>query len=99
MAASIKRNDRVVIITGAEKGHRGRVLHVDRVKERVLVEGINIRKKARRRTPDAPQGGIDDIECPVHISNVMLEEKYNARHPEIAAETATKQAEETADES
>ena len=99
MAVAIKRNDRVVVITGAEKGHRGRVLNVDRGKHRVLVEGVNVRKKARRRTPDSPQGGIDDIECPLHISNVMLEDKYNARHPEGASEAAKDDSAEKTDES
>lgn len=78
--ARIKRNDTVVVIAGAEKGKRGRVLHVDRARERVLVEGLNVHRKAQRRTPDNPQGGIDDVESPIHISNVMLEETYNARH-------------------
>jgi len=67
--------------------------------EGVLVEGVNVRKKARRRTPDSPQGGIDDIECPLHISNVMLEDKYNARHPEGASEAAKNDSAEKTDES
>jgi ribosomal protein L24 len=49
-----------------------------------VVEGVNTRKKATKRSADKPQGGIESIECPVHISNVMLEELYNARHPEGA---------------
>jgi len=96
----MKKNDTVVVIAGAEKGKRGRVLRVDRQKGRVVVEGVNVRKKAHRRSPDKPQGGIDSVECAVHISNLMLEEVYNARHPEGAkaaeptsAETAKASAE------
>ena len=100
MAALIKRDDTVVIITGADKGRRGRILHVDRAKQRVLVEGINVRKKTRRPTPESPQGGIDDIECPIHISNVMSGERYDARHPEGATTEAAKDdSAETTDES
>lgn len=84
MAKLLKKNDTVVVIAGAQKGKRGRVLQVQRAKERVVVEGVNTRKKATRRSADKPQGGIESIECPVHISNVMLEEVYNARHPEGA---------------
>jgi len=93
MARQLKKNDTVVVIAGAEKGKRGRVLRVDRQKARVVVEGINVRKKAHRRTADKPQGGIDNVECAVHISNVMLEEVYNARHPEGAKAAEDKPAE------
>jgi len=84
MAKQLKKNDTVVVIAGAQRGKRGRVLQVQREKGRVVVEGVNARKKATRRSADKPQGGIESIECPVHISNVMLEEVYNARHPEGA---------------
>ena len=84
MAKQLKKNDTVVVIAGAQKGKRGRVLQVQREKGRVVVEGVNTRKKATKRSADKPQGGIESIECPVHISNVMLEEVYNARHPEGA---------------
>jgi large subunit ribosomal protein L24 len=81
MAKQLKKNDTVVVIAGAEKGKRGRVLHVQRAKNRIVIEGVNTRKKAIRRTPDKPQGGIENIECPIHISNVMLEAAYDARRP------------------
>ena len=90
MAKQLKKNDTVVVIAGAERGKRGRVLKVDRVAARLVIEGINVRKKALRRSADKPQGGIENVECPIHISNVMLEEVYNARHPEGATPAATK---------
>ena len=44
-----------------------------------MVEGVNVRKKAVRRSSERPQGGIIQVECPLHLSNVMLQEKYDAR--------------------
>ncbi len=99
MARQLKKNDRVVVIAGAEKGKRGRVLQVLREEGRVIVEGINVRKKATRRSNADPRGGIKTRECPIHISNVMLEERYDARHPEAAKaaeKTPDKAAAETA---
>jgi large subunit ribosomal protein L24 len=80
----LKRDDSVVVIAGAEKGKTGRVLNVDRDNGRVLVEGVNRRKKTVRRSQDNPQGGIIERESPVHISNVMLEERYRQKHPDAA---------------
>lgn len=75
----VKRNDVVMVIGGVSKGTTGNVLSVNREKSTVLVEGCNVRKKAVRRSQDNPQGGIVDKECPIHISNVMLRETYDAR--------------------
>ena len=77
--ANIKKDDMVVVISGAEKGKSGKVLRVDRKADRVYVEGVNIQKKAIRRSQDKPQGGIIDVEGPIHISNVMGKERYDAR--------------------
>lgn len=79
MAKRIKKGDTVVVIAGKDKGERGTVQAVDWKKETVLVEGYNLYKKTVRRSNDNPQGGIDDIECPLHISNVMLAERYDER--------------------
>jgi large subunit ribosomal protein L24 len=68
----IRRNDQVTVIAGKDKGKSGRVLRVDREKGRVLVEGINIVKKAMRKKRQEDRGGIMEIEAPIHISNVML---------------------------
>ena len=85
----VKRNDLVTVISGAEKGKSGRVLAVDRAKARVTVEGCNVRRKTVRRSPENPQGGIIEVEGAIHISNVMLQEKYDGRRakagkPEVA---------------
>ncbi len=68
----IKKNDQVRVIAGKDKGKEGRVLRVDRDAARVLVEGVNLAKKAMRKKRQEDRGGIIDIEMPIHISNVML---------------------------
>ena len=68
----IRKDDRVKVIAGKDKGKVGRVLRVDRERGRVLVEGINIAKKAMRKKKQEDRGGIMEIEIPIHISNVML---------------------------
>lgn len=69
---SIKKNDTVVVITGKEKGKRGRVLSVYPSKDRLLIEKINMIKRHMKPTKKYAQGGIIEKEAPIHISNVML---------------------------
>ncbi len=71
----IKKNDKVMVMTGKDKGKTGRVLHVFPEQEKVLVEKINLAKKSRRKTQQDQQGGFVEIEVPIHISNVMLVDK------------------------
>ena len=61
-----------MVITGESKSQKGRVLEVDRDKNRALVEGINLVSKHTKPNSKAPQGGIIKKEAPVHISNLML---------------------------
>ena len=68
----IKKGDQVMVITGESKGQKGRVLEVNRKKERVLVEGINMVSKHTKPNSKAPQGGILKKEAHVHISNLMV---------------------------
>jgi large subunit ribosomal protein L24 len=68
----IKKGDTVMIITGESKGQKGRVLAVDREKNKVIVEGVNMVSKHTKPNAKAPQGGIIKKEAPVHISNLML---------------------------
>lgn len=74
----IKRDDQVKVIAGKDKGKTGRVLRVDRDRGRVLVEGVNMARKAVRKRRQEDRGGIIDIEMPIHISNVMLVDKSGA---------------------
>ena len=68
-----------MVIAGKDKGKTGRVLRVDRDNGRVLVEGVNIARKAMRKRKQEDRGGIMDIEMPIHISNVMLVTKGGER--------------------
>jgi large subunit ribosomal protein L24 len=68
----IRANDTVVVITGDDKGVRGKVLSIDREEGRVVVEGVNRVYKHVRRSQKNPQGGRLSKEMPVKISNVQL---------------------------
>jgi large subunit ribosomal protein L24 len=68
----LKKEDTVQVITGKDKGKRGRVLKILRDKDRLVVEGLNIVKKARKRRNQQDRGGIVEIEAPIHSSNVMI---------------------------
>jgi len=68
----IKKGDQVAVIAGESKGLKGRVLMVDRDKDRAIVEGVNLVSKHTKPNTKAPQGGILKKEAPVHISNLMV---------------------------
>ncbi|MFI3256699.1 MAG: 50S ribosomal protein L24 [Spirochaetales bacterium] len=68
----IRRDDQVEIIAGKDKGKRGKVVRVFRDKDRVVVAGCNIVKKAMKKKSQQDRGGIAEIEAPLHISNVAI---------------------------
>lgn len=68
----VKKGDEVRVIAGNEKGKEGRILAVFPEKERVLVEGVNMRVHHDQPTQDNPQGGRIEREVSIHASNVML---------------------------
>jgi len=68
----IRKDDKVVVIAGKDKGKEGRVLRTDPKSERVVVERVSVSKKAVRPTQRNQAGGFVEIEQPVHVSNVML---------------------------
>ena len=68
----IKKGDMVYVNAGDSKGQQGKVLKVDAQKQRAIVEGVNISKKATKPNAKNPQGGIIEQEAPIHISNLML---------------------------
>lgn len=70
--ARIKKEDRVMIIAGKDKGQVGRVLRMAKEGKRVFVEKLNMVKRHTRPTQQHPQGGIIDKEASIDISNVML---------------------------
>ncbi len=75
----VKKGDEVVVITGTEKGRRGRVISILPKKERVIIEGIKMIKKHQRKNAQHPNGAIVEREGSLHISNVMLAATYDAR--------------------
>ncbi len=72
MKLKIKTGDTVKVIAGEEKGKEGKVLRVDREKNRAIVEGLNLVKKHTKPNAQNPQGGIVEKEASIHISNLSL---------------------------
>jgi len=72
MKLKIKTGDRVRVIAGDHKGTEGKVLQVDRAKNKAVVEGINTVSKHEKPGTKNPQGGIVKKEAPIHISNLSL---------------------------
>jgi len=68
---SIRKGDMVMLIAGKDKGKTGKVLLVNKEKDRVLVEKLNFVKRHQKPTQKMRQGGVIEKEAPVHISNVM----------------------------
>ena len=67
----VKKGDNVIVISGSSKGSKGVIKEVITAKYRAIVEGVNMVKKHTKPTQDNP-GGINEIESPIHLSNLML---------------------------
>ena len=74
MAMKIRTDDEVMVISGKDKGKTGKVIRVDRDREKVFVEGINMVKRHMRATPGRPSApvGVIEKEGAVHVSNVAI---------------------------
>ena len=72
MSAKIRKGDRVVVLTGKDKGRQGSVSKVFPKESRVLVGGLNIVQRHTRPSQGDPQGGIKNKEAPLHVSNVAV---------------------------
>jgi len=68
----IRKNDSVMVISGNDRGKTGKVLKVFPKNSKVIIEGINLRKRHTKPSQKNPQGGIIEKEAPIHASNVML---------------------------
>lgn len=68
----IIKNDSVVIISGNDKGKTGKVLKVFPKENKVIIEGVNLRKRHTKPTQKNPQGGIVEKEAPIQVSNIMI---------------------------
>ena len=78
MKLKIKTGDTVTVIAGDHKGSEGKVMSVDREKNKAIVEGVNVVKKHEKPSAQNPQGGIVEKEAPIHISNLSLMENGEA---------------------
>ena len=67
----VKKDDNIIVISGKDKGKKGRIIAAYPRENRVLVEGVNMVKRHTRPNPTNQQGGIIEREAPIHVSNVM----------------------------
>ena len=70
MARHVKTGDQVVVTAGNDRGKTGEILAIDIAGDRVVVAGINVRKRHLKPTQNRPQGSVIEQEMPIHISNV-----------------------------
>jgi large subunit ribosomal protein L24 len=84
----VKKGDEVVVIAGSELGKRGKILEVKTKSGRVVVEGLKLLKRHTKKSTANPNGGIIEREGSIHISNVALASKYDARASKTAAAPA-----------
>ena len=81
----IKRDDKVLVISGKEKGKTGKVVKVLPKEQTVIVESVNVIKKAVKKSDTYPQGGYIELEKPIHISKLMLVDNKTNKPSRIAA--------------
>ena len=75
----IRKDDEVIVLTGRDRGKRGKVLRALPQEERVLVAGVNMVKRHTKPSQADPQGGIKEKEAPIHVSNVALIDPKSSR--------------------
>ena len=71
----LKKNDTVRVIAGKDKGRTGKIVQIDPVAERVIVQGVNMVSKTMKKRNAQDKGGIMEVEAPIHVSNVQLVSK------------------------
>lgn len=82
----IRKGDKVIVISGKDKGVSGKVLHAYPKDSKVIVEGVNVKKRHRRATKSGQHGQIIDKVNPVHISNVQLVDPKDGKPTRIRME-------------
>jgi large subunit ribosomal protein L24 len=87
MARRVRKGDLVAVVSGDDKGKRGRILRVLPEKNRVIVEGVNLVYKHMRRSQQNPQGGRVRREAPIHASNVMPIDPETSRPTRVRMRT------------
>ena len=86
----IKRNDLVVVIAGSHKGKSGKVLEVRAAKNRAVVEGVAMIKRHLKKSQENPQGKIAEREGTIHVSNLMLQARFDSSKRKKSAAPAAK---------
>lgn len=81
----IRKNDNVMVISGNDKGRSGKVLKVFPKTSRIIIEGINLRKRHTKPNSKSPQGGILEKEAPINSSNVMILDPKSNKPTRIGA--------------
>ena len=79
MKCHVKKGDEVVVLAGAEKGKRGKIIAVSPKKNRAIVEGLKMIKRHTRKSQDHPQGAIVEREGTIHLSNLMKADLFDAQ--------------------
>ena len=86
MAAKIKKGDKVVVLTGRDKGRTGEVVQVLPKEERALVRGVNLVKRHQRQTAQQ-EGGIISKEAPIHLSNLAVADPKDGKATRVGFKT------------
>jgi len=84
----VKRGDQVVVIAGTHKGKSGKVLEILAASQRARVEGVAMIKRHLKKSQEHPQGTIAEREGSIHVSNLMLQQVFDASKRKKAAATA-----------
>lgn len=91
----LRKDDNVIVIAGKEKGKKGKVLFIDNKNDRIVIEGVNQRKKFMRPSQENPKGGVVNIEAPMHISNVMYYDDKQKKGARIGYEVSQSSGKKT----
>ena len=83
---NFKKGDKVNVSAGKDKGKSGKILHILRDKDRVVVEGVNMVKRHQKPTQANQTGGIVERENPIHISNIMMADPKTGKSTRIGHE-------------
>jgi large subunit ribosomal protein L24 len=86
-ASKIKKGDKVVILSGKDKGKHGEVTRSMPKEGKVIVSGVNIHTRHRKPTQENPQGGLERSEAPMHVSKVALQDPKTGRPTRVRFET------------
>jgi large subunit ribosomal protein L24 len=72
VSTKLRKEDLVQVVAGKDRGKKGKIIQIDRVKGRAIVGGVNMVKKAMKKRKQTDRGGIIEIEAALHLSNLMI---------------------------